>query len=624
MIQRLYIDNELVDLADGTKITLNFKSNIFGDISKITASNSQTIQLPKTIRNCRIFDNPTAVAYNSEFRYTRHACRYEQNGVELLNGYAVMLSSTTTYEIALYWGIMSALQAWVDANPSLRELEGNEYDEWNSASAILTYSTMLNRGYGFANYMMEGKQSGRIVSIASSVRNDHPSVLVRWILNKIEAQHGITFTFPTRIADDVRHLAMPCLTANAGERYWADAKLTATASLSPGTAAGHYETAMLRAVDVVAPEYITVTDRQESAFEGVRTYFVTAGASKVRFTFKDFTSGRYNANSVFVVSAKTTDNRDNVGVEYNATANASNVFGFDISEEMDVEGMDEVCFFIRNIANTSGAWSAEAFTYTPLVAENHYPCKFDIMPNLPDISQIDFIKALCAMLGVFAMPDTENPNNILFVGIEDLMNNRASAYDWSQGLIGLPGGDSQDVQFSISEWAQKNWCRYTEDEDVNINADAPLVVQNEALEREREAVQLPFAPTDGNKILQYELSFDVGTGITTTTLLDVKPRIMRLMEDENGKAVLHFNGLKFEDLLAKYYTAYSTLLNSAVVTKEKMRLSEYDIRDVDFTKPIYLSQYGRYFGLVSLQVSGEECTAELAKLPTSQTMSMNV
>lgn len=620
MIQRLYIDNELVDLADGTKITLNYKSNIFGDISKITASNSQTIQLPKTTRNRRIFDNPTAVAYNSEFRYTRHACRYEQNGVELLNGYAVMLSSTTTYEIALYWGIMTALQAWVDANPSLRELEGNEYDEWNSASATLTYSTMLNRGYGFANYIMEGKQAGRITPIATSVRNDHPSVLVRWILNKIEAKHGITFTFPARIADEVRHLAMPCLTANAGERYWGEAKLTATASLNPGV----NDDAVLQALDVVAPEHITVSDRQESAFEGIRSYFATAGANKIRFTFKDFTSGRYSANSVFVVRAKTADNSSNVGVEYHATMNASNVAGFDLSEEIDVEGMDEVYFFIRNIGNTSGAWRAEAFTYTPLVPENHYPCKFDIMPNLPDISQIDFLKALCAMLGVFAMPDSADSNNILFVGIEDLMNNRASAYDWSRGLIGERGGDSQNVQFSISEWAQKNWFRYSEDEEVNINADAPLIVQNEALERERDAVQLPFAPTDGNKILQYEVSLDVGTGITTATLLDVKPRIMRLMEDENGNAVLHFSGLKFDDLLAKYYTAYSTLLNSAVVTKEKLRLSEYDIRDVDFTKPIYLAQYGRYFGLVSLQVSGEECTAELAKLPTSQTMSMNL
>ena len=60
----------------------------------------------------------------------------------------------------------------------------------------------------------------------------------------------------------------------------------------------------------------------------------------MRFTFKDFTSGRYNANSVFVVRAKTTDNSSTVGVEYHATASASNVFGFDISEEIDVEGMD--------------------------------------------------------------------------------------------------------------------------------------------------------------------------------------------------------------------------------------------------------------------------------------------
>lgn len=621
MTQRLYIDNELVDLADGTNITLNYKSNIFGDISKITASNSQTIQLPKTTRNRRILDNPTAVAYNSDFRYTRHACRYEQNGVELLNGYAVMLSSTTTYEIALYWGVMTALQAWVDANPSLRELEGSEYDEWNTASATLTYSTLLNRGYGFANYTMEGKQSGRIVPIASSVRNEHPSVLVRWILNKIEAQHGITFTFPTRIADDVRHLAMPCLTANAGERYWSEAKLTATAELHTGTGSDVH----LTALDVVAPDHITVENRVISGFDGTRTYFSTAGANKVRFTFKDFSPNCYTEYSVFTLRAKTSDSSTNIGWDFNATVNSNGDVGFDLSEEIDVEGMDEVYFFIRtNWQIPSKTWRAEAFTYTPLVAENHYPCKFDIVPNLPDISQIDFIKALCAMLGVFAMPDTENPNNILFVGIEDLMNNRASAYDWSHGLIGVRGGDSQDVQFSISEWAQKNWFRYTEDEDVNINADAPLVVQNEALEREREAVGLPFAATDGNKILQYELSLDVDTGITTATLLDVKPRIMRLMEDENGKAVLRFNGLKFEDLLAKYYTAYSTLLNAAVVTKEKVRLSEYDIRDVDFTKPIYLAQYGRYFGLVSLQVSGEECTAELAKLPTSQTMSMNL
>ena len=47
----LFIDGELVDLDDSTKITLNYKSNLFTDLSKIVSNNSYTIKLPKTVRN---------------------------------------------------------------------------------------------------------------------------------------------------------------------------------------------------------------------------------------------------------------------------------------------------------------------------------------------------------------------------------------------------------------------------------------------------------------------------------------------------------------------------------------------------------------------------------------------
>jgi hypothetical protein len=62
------------------------------------------------------------------------------------------------------------------------------------------------------------------------------------------------------------------------------------------------------------------------------------------------------------------------------------------------------------------------------------------------------------------------------------------------------------------------------------------------------------------------------------------------------------------------------MLNEAVVIKEKLRMSEYDIKDIDLTKPVYLAQYGRFFGIVSLQVTGRECKAELAVLPTNPTI----
>ena len=75
MTEELYINGEAVDLKPDATTTLNYKSNLLGDISKITSSNSQTIQCPKTTRNRKIFDNPGAPAYVSDKRYNRYSAR---------------------------------------------------------------------------------------------------------------------------------------------------------------------------------------------------------------------------------------------------------------------------------------------------------------------------------------------------------------------------------------------------------------------------------------------------------------------------------------------------------------------------------------------------------------------
>ena len=105
MNEELIIDGRRVDMSPDTRIVLNFKSNLLGDVSKITASNSQTISLPKTTRNREIFDHATAPAYSSGFRYRKHAAEYSRNGVKIISdAYALLLDSADNYEIALYWG----------------------------------------------------------------------------------------------------------------------------------------------------------------------------------------------------------------------------------------------------------------------------------------------------------------------------------------------------------------------------------------------------------------------------------------------------------------------------------------------------------------------------------------
>lgn len=52
-----------------------------------------------------------------------------------------------------------------------------------------------------------------------------------------------------------------------------------------------------------------------------------------------------------------------------------------------------------------------------------FPTRFPVAPNLPDISQGDFILALMSMNGLFAYADKDSPNTIKLISIDDIIAN---------------------------------------------------------------------------------------------------------------------------------------------------------------------------------------------------------
>ena len=60
--QLLFIDNKAMDINESTNITLNFRSNIFSDVSKITSNNTYSIKLPLTINNCHVIQHNMLVS----------------------------------------------------------------------------------------------------------------------------------------------------------------------------------------------------------------------------------------------------------------------------------------------------------------------------------------------------------------------------------------------------------------------------------------------------------------------------------------------------------------------------------------------------------------------------------
>ena len=621
MTEGLYINGEAVDLKPDAATTLNYKSNLLGDISKITSSNSQTIQCPKTTRNRKIFDNPGAPAYVSDKRYNRYSARLVRNGIEIVRvGYAVLLSSSETYEIALYWGVMANFQAWVDKAAKLNELTGTEALTWGANITATSLSQMKSAGYGYAKYDCGVSNT--------NLANIHPSVTAWWILNRIATQAGFTFEIPDKHKLALRGIAIPCLSRNASA---ASNQAEATVSTYPFlqnsngfwgySIAGNNGTdkhgvfdpddnTKIRKVDGATKVIISIIDKSGSQL-GMTLYSNDSGAFPSRVYVR---ATQYNDNSETTTQIAVSIGSSAVSSSTGMYAYQKTYYFADINEELLWGRYDYLRLFPHNGSGriVGSRLGNTKLTITEDFESIIYPSTYPIPQNLPEISQIDYIKAICGMLGIFAVPDPANVNNLKFVSLDTLQENKVQACDWSDKLARSNDDEPKTTEYKINDYCRNNYFRYKEDDTVSTNADGNLKIDSEILDAEKTVITLPFAPSDGSTIRHYELNDD-GTAVDA---VQVKDRIMRLISDGSGLAMLTFDGLDFTTLLSKYYSTLSRLLNGVITIAEQVMLDEYDLKSLDYSIPFYLRQYGKFYGIVSIQsTANKACEVKAIQLP---------
>lgn len=621
MTEELYINGETVDIKPDAATTLNYKSNLLGDISKITSSNSQTIQCPKTTRNRKIFDNPGAPAYVSDKRYNRYSARLVRNGIEIVRvGYAVLLSSSETYEIALYWGVMANFQAWVDKAAKLNELTGTEALTWGANITATSLSQMKSAGYGYAKYDCGVSNT--------NLANIHPSVTAWWILNRIATQAGFTFEIPDKHKLALRGIAIPCLSRNASAASnQAEATVSTYPFLQNSNGFWGYSIAGNNGTDkhgVFDPDDNTKIRKVDGATKVIISIIDKSG-SQLGMTLYSNDSGAF-PNRVYVRATQYNDNSETttqiaVSIGSSAVSSSTGMYAYqktyyfaDINEELLWGRYDYLRLFPHNGSGriVGSRLGNTKLTITEDFESIIYPSTYPIPQNLPEISQIDYIKAICGMLGIFAVPDPANVNNLKFVSLDTLQENKVQACDWSDKLARSNDDEPKTTEYKINDYCRNNYFRYKEDDTVSTNADGNLKIDSEILDAEKTVITLPFAPSDGSTIRHYELNDD-GTAVDA---VQVKDRIMRLISDGSGLAMLTFDGLDFTTLLSKYYSTLSRLLNGVITIAEQVMLDEYDLKSLDYSIPFYLRQYGKFYGIVSIQsTANKACEVKAIQLP---------
>ncbi|MCS3130622.1 hypothetical protein NXW53_22655 [Bacteroides ovatus] len=596
----LYINGDKVDVGD-TDISLNYKSNLLTDISKIVSNNSYTIKLPKTAKNLALIECAHLPSSTTKFPYLKHVGNVLRNGIIIVKDANVVLLSVSEYiETALSWGNVTNFAEIVSSDKKLTDLEygteeGTDWVVWNNKGSNSAQFPLINYGFNSGD---------------SNVWY-HPAITVKWILEKIQEESGVTFNFPSDKKTFIDKMIVPLLTRNDSQKI-NDAFPSSLQMVGYVIVESTFSYLKLNYIGDSTQQYASVGGPY-----GDRLYTKYPITLKVKGTIEmlvQYNSGMDVNNQYLNLRVSQSDSSGNISSvstierkNYAAYIEAPNVrllFNFD--DLVSIESDEFMHFTIKAIATGASSSVLSLTVYDR--NEISFGEKFPLVPNLPDIKQIDFIKAVASMVGLFALPDGEN--GIKFIPFDNLSANKSKAVDWTNRVImAYNSVTPRNLQYTLDNIAQNNWFRYKEDDNVMGNYDGNIQVDDATIEYERDAITLPFSAcsTKGGVAYIPLYSYNEEGELEYNK---TNPRILLL---DGTKGI--FKGLEWTTLIANNYQTYKGLINNAKVVTEYIRLNSIELRDLEMDIPVYLAQYGCYLAIIEIKTKENDiCECKLLKL----------
>lgn len=561
--ERLYIDGELVDIDTNTKITLNIKSNLFKDVSKIVSNSTYTVKLPKTVRNQMILGHADLVQSKEGYSYISHKARYFRNGVEVIkDGKVTVLKVTdSSIEISILWGLFSNFSKLISEGATLNQLDSDARLLFNTANTPISFEESKTSNYFYANYdvwkndnavdytwrdgskmvfprvgdVSESESYGRYrieKKKGDTLYYLHPVVKASWVLELIKKNKGVDFHFDGEAKEYIDTLVIPLISKKSNELTF---DKTFQAALSPTKEVGAVPLLVIETNNVFdgsagdRVEALKVNSDANFVFDIKGDWqFDLRGVKPIGYTG----GGTFGGNSGEVESHNGSDEysfrhgawlkvviTNGAEVEEYVIGNDKEHFRVTVphgyqgqcSYENKGYGKIEVKAgsYIRiewlTEGNLKDARFLGGYLKATLSASDNVPSGgyFPITSNLPKIKIIDFVKFLAAITGTFPLQMSED-GIVNFVPLSTVWNNKKAAKDWTRRLI-AQGAENKPkgIDFVFSEYAQNNLYKWKEDDTVKGNYNGNLKVKNSTLEKEKIAFEFPFAATDGNNVPMY-------------------------------------------------------------------------------------------------------------------------
>ena len=629
----LEIGSKAVDLLPGTSLTLNFNSSLLGDIGSLKCDVSQTVSLPRTAANDRIFSMALMPSYEGVAARRVLPCRCYVDGVTIFdNGLCHLTDSgDDRYEVVMTWGLLHGNSDFLVDKRKLTEL--TDYDEdyitWNSNSGVSVTEGGVSK--------IESSPSGATASmfykdyvylsnslVDRRLVNLHPCVSLLEIWERIRLENNINIALDDLIREDMERRFIVLQDNNKQlQDYTAPLTINGTPAM-------------------IVPNLYDSTNPDKKSlifgFSGLnvdryydRYIFKPYGDGSTAVKIQNIKVQYEDDNFIRAVKARPQDyaleiRRNGIPesvnpvvegyvLSYNINTNVTDGvyrFSSSLSLSMKITRWDEISdndWYNRLatiLVNDFYVWSDSTINVMYQLNAAGYPlAQFRLTPNLPPISQIDFINFICNWYGLFPVMDSGMVRLVSFSVLTDNIEN-GKIYDWSDKLVSYSDDTPKSIAYAM-DYAQHNSVGYTVDDNdaMRVTDVAYIDVNDKTLDRDGELVKFPFAATYKNLILQYRLTAD-----GKVERIDWEYRLMGL--DEDGR--LNFNDdMKSSYIVKTLYPPIQGILSNPVVIEDDFLLDLMDLRSLDYTKPVYIAKYGRYFAIESIRWSSNDkvCNVKL-------------
>lgn len=651
---KLYLGDTLCDLDEDEVVPINKQVNNIAEMQDRQSDFTAQFRIRKTRLMRALFELSGEVGASTDFPYKKQVCRMVQDGIEMITAGEMFLDKVDDqyYYVSIYSGNLNFFK--VIDKLKLINLDRVAFTAtidhtWEYITQAATHASDLNYVYP----LCEPSKDGSLIATRGNDNGDSlelfggwlwPFIKVKALWDEIFTEAGYYVEGDILSNDIFLNLFMPITnlkppsSSNTSEYLY---------SLSWQ---GMYSFPSVWTEITGQGGLITVI-KGESTFPSMwqdRCHYEVPYTADYKFRIEIVSNGH-------LVSSGVTYALDGIGgavplsliSHYYTRGRTYNVY----TGECSATYLQILSFFVFSAPSTV----AYSISITEIVFTTAgYSIPITPLLNLPDLTQIDFIKMICNMFAL--IPDvTARDHKIKFWNYSDLYDNIAIARDWSAYL----SEREDETEFKFGDYAQDNYLRYKQSDDVIIdNGKGSMRIEDDTLPMEKEVIELPISTCDEVNILPCVLPIAPHNFQVTVSRLalnvynadtdiydnnqSIDPRIvfidrvreidvplyqkeLRIRNQDVVIGSLHEHILtprkasslevSFSSLVVNY-ASLSRLLTKTNLRRAKFNLPVYEVAGLKHYIPIYLSQYKAYFYVnkINNYVPGKLCTIDLIKL----------